>query len=151
MIKKLILSIAVLAFVFGFTTIDAQELSTNKVAKEVSNVVDISNFADQAGMLVGQEVEIKGMVTHVCKHGGKKLFIMADDPDVQVKITTGEDIASFPPELEGSKIWVKGVVEAQDVEVEEEAKADHEEDAAHKNIYHKKQYSISCSKYKVKE
>jgi len=46
-----------------------------------------------------------------------------------------------------------GIVEAEEIEVEEdhEEGEEHEEDEDHKNIYHVKQYSISCLKYKVVE
>jgi hypothetical protein len=99
--------------------------------------------------MIGKTVEIQGMVTHVCKHGGKKMFIMSSDPDVQVKVTVGENIAAFPVELEGSNVWVKGKVEEMMVEVEPDHEENVEEDEDHKNIYHKPQYSIAVKEYKV--
>jgi hypothetical protein len=58
-------------------------------------------------------------------------------------------VASFDPELEGSTVFVKGVVEPMD-EAEAAVKEEqHEEDADHKNYYHKPQFSISCLAYKT--
>jgi RecJ-like exonuclease len=122
----------------------------NKSSKTDADVlkVEVNTFKDKAPELVGKTVQIEGMVTHVCKHGGKKLFIMTDNADVQVKITTGEKIAAFPTELEGSTIWAKGVVEEIEEEMSEEEAAE-KQDEAHKNIYHVKQYSIAAIEYQV--
>ena len=111
--------------------------------------VEVMTFAGQAPSLVNAQVIIEGMVTHVCKHGGKKMFIMSGDPDVQVKITTGEKMAAFPPELEGSNIVVKGYVE--EIIDEYETEETHELDEAHEKIYHKPQYSIAAVSYNVIE
>jgi RecJ-like exonuclease len=150
MIKKTLFTMIIMAAFISGPAVFGQEMKAKKTADVAK--VEINNFATAAEKLVGKEVQVEGMVTHVCKHGGKKMFLMSDNADVQVKITTGEDMAAFPVELEGSTVWVKGIVEAMDVEVEEEAEEEgHEEDEAHKNIYHKKQYSVSALKYKVKE
>lgn len=144
MIKKVLLSLIVMTFVFSGLTTFAQDDSKVKFPE-----VKVDQFQDKATDMIGNTVEIQGMVTHVCKHGGKKMFIMSSDPDVQVKITVGENIAAFPVELEGSNVWVKGKVEEMMVEVEEEEGVEHEEDEAHKNIYHKPQYSVAAKEYKV--
>jgi len=151
MTRKFLLAIASIAMIFSISTLNAQETKDKKECETLK--MEVSHFAEKADGLVGKEVEISGMVTHVCKHGGKKMFLMSDDPDVQVKIITGEKVAAFPAELEGSNVWVVGIVEAEEIEVEEdhEEGEEHEEDEDHKNIYHVKQYSISCLKYKVVE
>lgn len=114
-------------------------------------VIAIVDFPTKAESLIGEEVFIEGTVVHVCKHGGKKMFIVGEeDPDIRVKITTtGEEVAAFLPELEGSYVKVKGIVNAIEVEVEEEV--EHEEDAEHEGIYHEPQYSVSCIEYVVVE
>jgi hypothetical protein len=146
MFRKILFSMAVV-FSFLFVQVaSGQEMS----AKENTEIVEVEvdSFKEKAPEMVGQNVEISGMVTHVCKHGGKKMFIMDTDADVQVKITTGENIASFPAELEGSTVWVSGIVEEIMMEMEEE-EGEHEDDEAHRKIYHKPQYSIACAKYQV--
>lgn len=144
MIRKLFASALILVFLVGAQNIFAQEMSAKS---DEAQKVEVMAFAEKAPSMVGQEVIIEGMVTHVCKHGGKKMFLMTEDPDVQVKITTGEKLAAFPVELEGSNVVVKGVVEEFMEEVE--AESDEEQDDAHKNIYHKPQYSIAAVTYKV--
>jgi hypothetical protein len=88
-------------------------------------------------------VEIKGMVVHVCREGGKKMFIIGEDPEMRVKITPSDKIGVFKPEMEGSTVAIKGIIEPIEEEVvpEEEKKT---QDAEHANYYHKPQFSISC-------
>jgi hypothetical protein len=74
-------------------------------------IVKISEFKIKAGELVGKTVVVTGIVDHVCKHGGKKLFLVDESSDASVKITTGENMASFTQNLIGETVEVTGVVE----------------------------------------
>ena len=130
------------------------------IVEEKPVALALADFKDKAEMLVGKEIMLEGNVIHVCKHGGKKMFLTADDPDVRIKITSGDDMAPFEPELEGSYVKVLGFVEAIESEVVGEGQlaeeggheeGEHEEDADHKNIYHVPQYSVACLKYSVVE
>ena len=57
-----------------------------------------------------KEVAIKGMVSHVCKHGGQKCFVVAGDGETQVRLVPGGDIDEFKIELEGSTIAIRGTL-----------------------------------------
>ena len=147
--------LALICFILVSTnTLFAQEIltATQALVSDDSKVAVISpeKFQEFAAENVGKEVEIQGMVVHVCKHGGKKLFIIGEDPEKRVKITTSEKVSVFEPELEGSTIFVKGIIEP----IEEEAVPEEEkksEDADHTNYYHVPQYAISCSAFKTIE
>jgi hypothetical protein len=127
------------------------------VADEKPVALSLAEFNEKAETLVGKEVILEGTVIHVCEHGGQKMFITADDPDVRIKITTTDETAAFIPELEGSDIKVVGIVEEIEAEVvgegknAEEGEEVHEEDAEHEDYYHKPQYSLKCIKYAVVE
>jgi hypothetical protein len=127
--------------VFAQQTMEAQAPKT--AATEGAITVTPENFQDFAAANVGKEVELKGMVVHVCKHGGKKMFIIGEDPEQRVKIDASEKVSVFKPELEGSTVLVKGTIQPiVEEEVPEEEKAT--QDADHSNYYHKPQFSISC-------
>lgn len=81
-----------------------------KDGSEETVTLSVNDFTSKAGDYVGQEIVIKGTVSHVCKHGGKRMFIFDDNEDNRVKIETGEGIASFDASLEGSDVEVKGVL-----------------------------------------
>lgn len=59
---------------------------------------------------VGQTVSITGTVNHVCRHGGKRLFVMGENSQESFKVEAGT-VGSFDVALEGSEIRVTGVVQ----------------------------------------
>jgi len=78
-----------------------------------------------------KEIAVSGMVTHVCRHGGQKCFIVADDGETQIRIVPGGDIDEFNIELEGSTVAFKGVFRVLNAELAEEHVEDHESKEHH--------------------
>lgn len=128
MVKKLFL-MAILAAFFVSCGNNAKE--NNKEEKQAMKVAD---FLKKQSELVGKEILIEGTVTHTCAHGGKKLFIMGEDPEKTVKVTAGEGIAKFDKELEGSMIKIKGTVE--ELKVDEAYLAEWEAELAEADTTH---------------
>ncbi|RLD81602.1 MAG: hypothetical protein DRJ15_03910 [Bacteroidetes bacterium] len=156
----LILVAAVMVWSCGNQQAEQKEQTVEEevvVVDEKPVALSLAEFDEKAETFVGKEIILEGTVIHVCKHGGQKMFITADDPDVRIKITTTDETAAFDPELEGSDIKVVGIVEEIEAEVVGEGKhaegeeEGHEEDAEHENYYHKPQYSLKCIKYAVVE
>ena len=83
------------------------------------------------------DVKISGMVTHVCKHGGQKLFIIGDDPEMQLRINVGQGIPEFDIALEGSTVEFAGKIKILEEDTtaalakENEEKDHHTGDEAH--------------------
>ena len=75
---------------------------------EISRIT-VQGFLSDAGPLVEQPVRITGTVVHVCRYGGQRLFLVGEDSEDRVRITTGNDIAEFEVELEGSQVEVNGI------------------------------------------
>lgn len=84
------------------TEITDQEAS--EVIKETP-LLAIAEFDTKAGDFVSKEVKVKGIVDHVCKHGGKKLLLVTDEGRVHVTSDT-----RFEEALIGSEIALNGVV-----------------------------------------
>jgi hypothetical protein len=78
-----------------------------------------------------KEVAVSGMVTHVCRHGGQKCFIVAEDGETQMRIVPGGEIEEFKVEIEGSSIAVKGIFRVLNSEQTEEHVEDHESKEHH--------------------
>lgn len=78
-----------------------------------------------------KEVAISGMVTHVCRHGGQKCFLVADDGETQMRIVPGGDIDEFTVDMEGSTIAVKGIFRILTAELAAEHVEDHESEEHH--------------------
>ena len=61
--------------------------------------VDMSEFYASADEFVDNKVIISGLVTHVCKHGGQKLFIIGENDEQRLRINVGEGIPEFSLEM----------------------------------------------------
>lgn len=61
-------------------------------------------------------VAVEGQVVHVCKHSGKKIFIIGSNPNDRFQIFAGEKITSFPQDLEGCKVRVIGLLEEEKID-----------------------------------
>jgi hypothetical protein len=99
MIKKaLFFSLLTLAFI-----------ACNNAGKGEGEAMTVGQFLEQAEGLVDQTITIEGTVTHICQHGGKRLFI-TDAEGNEIKIEAGESIPQFDATLEGSDIIVEAIV-----------------------------------------
>ena len=117
--KSILWSIVVLLFLFTACQNQSDKSQPGlieEVGSEEAVDLDLANFEEQAGLLVGKKVVLEGMIDHVCKHGGQKMFMVNQDADARVKITTGENMAAFNTELEGETVKVVGIVDEQRID-----------------------------------
>jgi hypothetical protein len=117
------------------TSMDATQTETPMIA--------IGEFDSKAGEFVDQEIMVEGIVDHVCKHGGKKLFLVSDDGDLHVDSDTRFDEA-----LTGSEVKVKGIVrefrvdEAYCLKMEEDNIQSHKKGETDEDLYEMKMAQI---------
>lgn len=100
----------------------------------------------------GKQVAVSGMVTHVCRHGGQKCFVLGQDGKSQIRIVPGGDIDEFKIELEGSTVAFLGTfrtMEGQAAGQEEdlESQADHVQEMAHSEA-ERSSYFIEATDFK---
>ncbi len=79
---------------------------TTEITKADSEVLSLAEFDKRADEFVGKEIKIKAVCDHVCRHSGKRLFLVDGDFSLHVD---GEE--RFDESLTGSEIIVKGLVE----------------------------------------
>lgn len=94
---------------------NSKTTTENPVAGEEVKTVTLSEFFEETDKAADSEIKISGLVDHVCKHGGQRMFIV-DASDNRLKITTGEDISEFEVDLEGKDVIVNGVVEEERID-----------------------------------
>ena len=111
MIKRFLLIAGVALFLgscSGEATTNDTENANDTIAEETGSdipVLVLGEIEEKAGEFIDQEVQVVGIVDHICKHGGKKIFLVSDDADVHIN---GEE--RFDEELTGSEITVTGIV-----------------------------------------
>ncbi|MBN2238091.1 MAG: hypothetical protein JW729_11060 [Bacteroidales bacterium] len=97
--------IAVFFMACGNNAEQAQTKQEDSLSATETPVLTLEEFNTEAGNFVDKEIILEGIVDHVCKHGGKRLFLVSDDGDVHVD---GEE--RFDDALVGSDITVIGIV-----------------------------------------
>ncbi len=149
MIRKLFMfsAIAVMLASCGGGTATNEEIQDNATSLEATQtetpMIAIGEFDSKAGDYVDQEIMVEGIVDHVCKHGGKKLFLVSDDGDLHVESDTRFDEA-----LTGSKVAVKGIVrefrvdEAYCLKMEEDNIQSHKKGETDEDLYAMKMAQI---------
>lgn len=80
------------------------------------SVVQVKDFEEKAGDLVGKTIQITGTVQHVCMHGGQRMFIVDKESEARIKITPDEEIAAFNTGLVGDDLLITGIVEEQRID-----------------------------------
>ena len=103
--------------------------------KDIPSIV-LAKFNEKAGEFVDKEIKVSGIVDHICKHGGKRIFLVADGADLHVD---GEE--RFDEEIVGSEILVTGIVrefrvdEAYCLQLEEDNINNHSEGKTSQESY----------------
>lgn len=122
--KKILFLALVTMFFAG-----CQNSSKTEVQSEAQlPAITVDEFFASPETYLDREVTITGLVTHVCKHGGQKLFLTGTGTPESIRINTSETIPEFGIELEGSRTQFQGTVKIMDENIIAEAEA---EEATH--------------------
>jgi hypothetical protein len=92
---------------------------TNESADATKNdttVITVLTFAQQADSCIEKPVIIEGTVLHLCKHGGKRMFLVDGTDSVRVEITAGPNIVKFDDALVGSRVRVTGTLKEERID-----------------------------------
>ena len=152
----LILSIATLTFSCADGTKKTNKTVTDNSVVEENSIekplIALADFDSKAGQWVNKEIQVEGIVDHVCKHGGKKILLVNDEGDVHIESETRFDDA-----LVGSEITVNGVVtefivdEAYLLKKEEDHIQNHKEGTDSKDVYDEKMKHLQDYRDEMKE
>jgi len=105
--KKTILISLFALLLFGCGSSNKQQATVSEEPEVVAITVD--DLYKNAADLEDKEVVVKGTVTHVCKEGGARCFLMGSNEDVLIRVEAGEKIGAFNQEQMGSELEIVGV------------------------------------------
>ena len=115
-------------------------------------MITLGEFDTKAGEFIGKEIEVTGIVDHVCKHGGKKILLVTDNGDAHVVSDERFDEA-----IMGSEIKLVGVVleeridEAYILKMEEDNIKSHSEGASNEEQFNNKKKHLQEYRDKMKK
>ena len=99
---------------FSCNNADQKEKSqSNKSTASTLEVVPVDQILDNPDAFIDQQVKVEGMVSHVCRHSGKRLHLISKSTNKMIRVEAAEGINQFERELEGSDIIVKGTFHRQ--------------------------------------
>jgi len=81
----------------------------NKESEQQLLEVNLADIMGNPGDYVGKPILVSGTVDHVCRHGGKKMFIVDQNAGNRIRINVGNNIPSFDVELEGNDLVIEGI------------------------------------------
>lgn len=102
--KKVLLFLAVAALTM---TACQQQTQTDKI-------YTIDEVYAQADSLVGDTISFEGICTHLCKHGGRKAFLMGSSEDYILRVE-GAKAGNYALECINNIIRVRGVINAIEI------------------------------------
>ena len=80
-----------------------------------ASVLSIDELLASAGENIGKEVKFRGICTHTCKHGAKKMFLMGSDGSKSLRVESGE-LGSFDTRCINNMVEVTGILEEERID-----------------------------------
>lgn len=94
-----------------------------------STALEVDSLLKNAEAFIGQPVVVEGICTHICQHGGGKIFLMGSDDTQTIRIDAGDKVGKFTPETVNSLVRINGTLNEERIDEaflaqwEEQAKA----------------------------
>lgn len=79
-------------------------------------ILTIAEFMEKAAESIGQETAVKGIISHVCSHGGRRCFITDGENSIRIEATG--NIGAFNNENQGYEMVARGIVRERRLEAE---------------------------------
>lgn len=80
--------------------------------------LEVDAVLAKAEELVGQTFTVEAVCTHICAHGGGKIFLMGSDDTQTIRVEAGEKIGHFKAECVNNLVRVKGKLMEQRIDEE---------------------------------
>lgn len=90
----------------------SESIETNKLPE----IMKVDSLLSNAETLVGDTIVVDGVCSHICSHGGKRIFLMGNDDTKTIRIEEGDKIGSFSREALHNTVEVKGILVEQRID-----------------------------------
>ena len=84
-------------------------------ATEATTSMEIDAVLTEAEALTDQQIVLEGICTHICKHGGTKIFMMGSDDTKTLRIEAAK-LGSFDQKCVNSIVKVNGILREERVD-----------------------------------
>ena len=119
--KKRFSGLLALALVVTLTACGGQgSKSTTSSSKEQttqveSSALEVDKLLATADDLAEQTITVEGICTHICEHGGRKIFLMGSDDTKTIRVESGS-MGAFSNDCVNSIVEVTGVLKEERID-----------------------------------
>lgn len=106
-------------FLIGALAVSAAGITgCGKSASQEAEVVEgnevvalsVDTISANPAAFYGDTITVEGVCSHLCKHGGKKAFILGSDSTIMLMCVADSNLVSFAPDCPGKTLTVVGVL-----------------------------------------
>ncbi len=120
MMKRILfLGVAILTvntFIMGCKSKTEKQKAKENQETTQELTLQVDEILEKADSLLGCEVNVEAVCTHICAHGGRKIFLMGSDDSKMLRVEAGEKIGRFKPECINNLVQVKGILAEQRID-----------------------------------
>ena len=82
--------------------------NADTVQENTSSVLSVDDVLAQNQVAPGDVVILEGVCTHICKHGGRKIFLMGSDDTQTIRIEASTEVGKFSQSTINNIVRVEG-------------------------------------------
>lgn len=90
--------------------------TTTTTEASAARVMDVDSLLTTAESLVDTPITVEGICTHICSHGGGKIFLMGSDDTRTIRVEAGKAIGSFPQAVVNAIVTIRGTLREQRID-----------------------------------
>lgn len=86
------------------------------VTDTIPVVLTVDDVLANADSLKNTEITVEGICTHICQHGGKKIFLMGSNDSISLRCEADDKIGQFNPDVVNNLVQVTGILEEERID-----------------------------------
>ena len=114
--KKVNIILIALASIMVFSSCSGNKKTDETNANTEATYATVDEVLANAEQKIDDTILIEGLCTHICSHGGQKLFLMGDDDSNTIRVETNDVLGAFKAECVNSMIQVKGKLKEERID-----------------------------------
>ena len=114
--KRFFEILAVISVIFALFSCDGKKNAEVEQEAPEAKVLQVDDALAKMDAMVGDTVEVEGVCMHLCRHSGRKMFLMGSDDTQILRVESVELGEPFKQECLEHIVYVKGIVREERID-----------------------------------